>query len=64
MDRKKSSNLEGGALLTIFVKLMIAHDEEKWRIKRTESIYGKDSPKWQFLSLMTELNAYYAIDVI
>lgn len=34
LDRKKSSNLEGGALLTLFVKMMIAHDDEEWRIKR------------------------------
>ena len=34
LDRKKSSNLAGGALLTLFIKMMIAHDDEEWRMKR------------------------------
>lgn len=34
LDRKKSSNLESGALLKLFVKMMIAHDDETWRMKR------------------------------
>ncbi|MBO7537794.1 MAG: hypothetical protein J6T44_00770 [Prevotella sp.] len=34
LDRKKSSNLEGGELLTLFVKMMIARDDEEWRMKR------------------------------
>lgn len=34
LDRKKSSNLEGGKLLSLFVKMMIAHDDEEWRMKR------------------------------
>ena len=34
LDRKKSSNLEGGELLALFVKIMIAHDDEEWRMKR------------------------------
>jgi len=34
LDRKKSSNLAGGALLTLFVKMMTAHDDEEWRKKR------------------------------
>lgn len=33
-DRKKSSNLAGSALLTLFIKMMIAHDDEEWRMKR------------------------------
>lgn len=34
LDRKKSSNLEGGRLLLLFLKMMIAHDDEEWRMKR------------------------------
>ena len=34
LDRRKSANLEGGALLTLFVKMMIVHDDEEWRLKR------------------------------
>lgn len=34
LDRKKSSNLEGGELLRLFVKMMIARDDEEWRKKR------------------------------
>ena len=34
LDRKKTSNLEGGELLSLFVKMMIVHDDEKWRMKR------------------------------
>ena len=34
LDRKKSANLEGGALLTLFLKMMIVHDDEEWRLKR------------------------------
>lgn len=34
LDRKKSSNLVGGALLTLFIKMMIAHDDAEWRMKR------------------------------
>lgn len=34
LDRKKSSNLEGGELLSLFVKMMIVHDDEEWRVKR------------------------------
>lgn len=34
LDRKRSANLEGGALLTLFVKMMIVHDDEEWRLKR------------------------------
>ena len=34
LDRKKSSNLEGGELLSLFVKMMIVHDDEEWRMKR------------------------------
>ena len=36
LDRKKSSNLEGGELLSLFVKMMIVHDDEEWRMKRKE----------------------------
>lgn len=34
LDRKRSSNLEGGELLSLFVKMMIVHDDEEWRMKR------------------------------
>lgn len=34
LDRKRSSNLEGGELLSLFVKMMMVHDDEKWRVKR------------------------------
>lgn len=34
LDRKKSANLEGGELLSLFVKMMIVHDDEEWRLKR------------------------------
>lgn len=34
LDRKKSSNLEGGELLTLFVNMMIVRDDEEWRMKR------------------------------
>lgn len=34
LDRKKSSNIEGGELLSLFVKMMIVHDDEEWRMKR------------------------------
>lgn len=34
LDRKRSSNLEGGELLTLFVKMMMVHDDEEWRLKR------------------------------
>lgn len=34
LDRKKSSNLEGGELLALFVKMMMARDDEEWRRKR------------------------------
>ena len=34
LDRKRSSNLEGGELLSLFVKMMMVHDDEKWRMKR------------------------------
>lgn len=36
LDKKKSSNLEGSALLALFVKMMIAHDDEEWRKKRKQ----------------------------
>lgn len=36
LDRKKSSNLAGGALLALFVKMMTAHDDEEWRKKRKQ----------------------------
>lgn len=34
LDRKKSSSIEGGELLSLFVKMMILHDDEEWRMKR------------------------------
>lgn len=34
LDRKESSNLEGGELLRLFFKMMIARDDEEWRKKR------------------------------
>lgn len=34
LDRKKSSNLEGGELLSLFIKMVIVHDDEEWRMKR------------------------------
>lgn len=34
LDRKKASNLAGGALLTLFVKMLTVHDDEEWRMKR------------------------------
>ena len=34
LDRKKSSNLECGRLLSLFIKMMIVHDDEEWRMKR------------------------------
>ena len=36
LDKKKSSNIEGSALLALFVKMMIAHDDEEWRKKRKQ----------------------------
>lgn len=33
-DRKKSSNIEGGTLLTLFLKILLASDDEIWRQKR------------------------------
>jgi hypothetical protein len=36
LDRKKSSNLTGGELLALFVKMMIARDDEEWRMKRKD----------------------------
>ena len=37
LDRKKSSNFEGGELLSLFVKMIIVHDDEEWRMKRKKS---------------------------
>lgn len=34
LDRKRSSNLEGAELLSLFVKMMMVNDDEKWRVKR------------------------------
>lgn len=34
LDRKRSSNLSGGKLLALLVKMMIVHDDEEWRKKR------------------------------
>lgn len=34
LDRKKSSNLESGTLLKLIVQMMMAHDDETWRMKR------------------------------
>lgn len=34
LDRKKSSNIEGGKLMSLFFKMMIVHDDEEWRMKR------------------------------
>ena len=33
-DRKKSSNIEGGMLLTLLIKMLLACDDEVWRKKR------------------------------
>lgn len=33
LDWKKSSNLEGGELLALFVKMMVARDDDEWRKK-------------------------------
>ena len=38
LDRKKSSNLEGGELLSLFIKMMIVHDDEEWRMKRKKHL--------------------------
>lgn len=34
VDRKKTSNLEGRALLTLLIKMITVHDDEEWRMKR------------------------------
>ena len=41
LDRKKSSNLEGGELLSLFIKMMIVHDDEEWRMKRKRHQLGE-----------------------